>query len=1164
MKRTYLFKAIFLVLACISLSGISNANSVSNNVTTTISGSTLSLECAFSSADVSFKSYRGYEIVKMKNCLLPEDEAGSPWLPAQYINVAIPAGFEVSDMSVSKDESLIRDDINVIPVQPPQPLSFPRAAFTQKNEEAYLSTESFPPRAAEILGNYSFGGEPYVSIRLNPLRYVAAKKSLFLASKINISLTLKPINKALSLNSNLSSTHASLFSKDSIKKIMVNPEVLDIAASQDVKATQSDGDSMQVQDESAQDAYYLIITSSSLVDSFNALANHRASFNGWTTQVVTLESIYQNSNYAGVDNQEEIRNCIIDYVNNHGTVYVVLGGDDTILPDRDCYVAVGENIGDDIPTDFYYAGLDGNWDEDGDGVYGESGTAVGDEGDLDADVIVGRIPVRTQAQASAYINKLIDFENNPPSDEFKKKVFISANYLWDIYAGDDRPSDTLYDGLLGFREHDYVSDGEMWTRRLYRDAIQPFMSSPVVKGFFDYVSSWDSSTPGDYTLNASNLLAKLNEGCYFLFKEGHGYDDSWALKSGSFVSANAEALTADTTFVYTTSCLTAHFDGDTDPCLSEAFLRNAQGGALAYFGSSRYGWGAPEFETASDTSTGGESFQYAYKFYNELFNSGEVILGKIFYLHKADLVGRSSAGTYRWLQFSLNYQGDPAISMSILDNNPPKANDDHSDVTKDTPVIIDVLANDFDPDGDSVSVVSVGAAANGSVSFTSTNVTYTPNPDWVGTDNFSYTISDGNGNTSTANVSVIVTATTFLAHLNDSANWDINPANGDYSLGAPNATIYGDISSTNGLFASSTPANKAASFNDSSAIIIFPDGSGNIDYASGTSGGITVGCWLKIQGTGAVTATVFQVGTGLDGITLKYGANEDGKATLEFGDGFEFYTAQDSATNTRAYISNWVYFAVTVDLTNSCCILRQYDESGNLIATDTVNITVTDWNAKDDGEYGSSKIKLGGWLAGNTEKYFIEEFSLDNYVLTADQIQTRVDTMVAGIELKANALRTATNPSPANGDNGVAVNAELTWTNGWLAASHDIYVGTDAAAVAVADRSSELYKANIPANSPSTFDPELGYGATYYWRVDAVNSLGTVDTLGNVWQFTTDKTAFTVTGDLNGDSIVDIADLNIFASQWLNPPGCPTPTCADFDGVNGVDIEDLAELIANW
>jgi len=90
------------------------------------------------------------------------------------------------------------------------------------------------------------------------------------------------------------------------------------------------------------------------------------------------------------------------------------------------------------------------------------------------------------------------------------------------------------------------------------------------------------------------------------------------------------------------------------------------------------------------------------------------------------------------------------------ENNPPVANDDVASTNQDTPVTIDVLANDSDPDGDPLTVDSVTDPPNGSAVNNGDSVTYTPDPGWTGTDTFDYTVSDGKGGTDTATVYVRV------------------------------------------------------------------------------------------------------------------------------------------------------------------------------------------------------------------------------------------------------------------------------------------------------------------------------------------------------------------------------------------------------------------------
>ena len=93
-------------------------------------------------------------------------------------------------------------------------------------------------------------------------------------------------------------------------------------------------------------------------------------------------------------------------------------------------------------------------------------------------------------------------------------------------------------------------------------------------------------------------------------------------------------------------------------------------------------------------------------------------------------------------------------------NGPPVAVDDASTTAEDTAIVIRVLDNDSDVDGDSLSVIEVSTPSNGSVAVTGagTTVTYTPNSSFHGSDSFTYMASDGNGGTDTGTVTVTVTA----------------------------------------------------------------------------------------------------------------------------------------------------------------------------------------------------------------------------------------------------------------------------------------------------------------------------------------------------------------------------------------------------------------------
>ena len=69
---------------------------------------------------------------------------------------------------------------------------------------------------------------------------------------------------------------------------------------------------------------------------------------------------------------------------------------------------------------------------------------------------------------------------------------------------------------------------------------------------------------------------------------------------------------------------------------------------------------------------------------------------------------------------------------------------------------IDVLDNDYDPDGDNLTITSVSQPLNGTSSTDGLFVYYTPDIDYFGSDQFDYVIDDGFGGTCSGEVLVNV------------------------------------------------------------------------------------------------------------------------------------------------------------------------------------------------------------------------------------------------------------------------------------------------------------------------------------------------------------------------------------------------------------------------
>ncbi|MHC4111784.1 MAG: hypothetical protein ACYSUY_11965 [Planctomycetota bacterium] len=141
-------------------------------------------------------------------------------------------------------------------------------------------------------------------------------------------------------------------------------------------------------------------------------------------------------------------------------------------------------------------------------------------------------------------------------------------------------------------------------------------------------------------------------------------------------------------------------------------------------------------------------------------------------------------------------------------------------------------------------------------------------------------------------------------------------------------------------------------------------------------------------------------------------------------------------------------------------------------------------------------------------------------------------------------------PTPRNGANaGEEETISLNWLPGDGVISHDVYFGSDQAAVTDANRSSPEFQINLPLGTDSYMVTDLAPFTTYYWRIDEVYESNV--SKGCIWFF--------ITGiDCNGNGIPDDIDIATGTSQDINGNGVPDECEPDCNG-NGVpDDHDLA------
>lgn len=97
------------------------------------------------------------------------------------------------------------------------------------------------------------------------------------------------------------------------------------------------------------------------------------------------------------------------------------------------------------------------------------------------------------------------------------------------------------------------------------------------------------------------------------------------------------------------------------------------------------------------------------------------------------------------------------FTITVSNNQVPTPEGDSVSTPEDTKILINVLANDTDPEGHPLTLVSIGQVVNGTARIVNGQIEYTPNQNYHGTDRFSYTVDDGQGGTANGLVAVQVT-----------------------------------------------------------------------------------------------------------------------------------------------------------------------------------------------------------------------------------------------------------------------------------------------------------------------------------------------------------------------------------------------------------------------
>ncbi len=581
------------------------------------------------------KDARGYTQVQIPG-YLSLARPGSPALPSRAIYALLPAGHAAASVTVTAQQvDSLAGHHTVVPAQRPWPLSLP-SAWTESvpDPTAYARSNTDATHSVRAGSEQKLLGADLLPLEIRPVLYDADTGRLDVVRRLRIEIETEPAPPRA--DSALARFRGRPSDLRRLRGLVVNPERL---PAQSPALLGAEGETYE----------YIVITSAALAactgdENLAALVAEKES-RGISTKIVTVEQI--ESDYDGLDAPDKIRNFIRDMVENHGTEYVLLAGDADaakvgyeteapVVPIR--YLEASEGMPSDeevypmetIPSDLYYACLDGTFDGDGDGIYGEGTDSL----DYLADVRVGRAPVDSCAEVELFVRKNLAYRQAGGS--YLRRVYMVGEYLFD--------------------------DPELWGKDFLepvRNGIPELDTVGVASSdFFETKTLYDRDLGAPDSWGPDDILEILNSDTHVINHLGHSFTYyNMRLMTDEMI----EGLHNDNLFFsYSEGCYAGAFDNSDIDYIQEqdSFAEHlvlGEHGAVAAVMNTRYG-------------LGGVSDLFHATFWDGMFQQDMTRLGDLHTYSRdrlSDWVAEDYDGTMgmRYTFYAATLFGDPELSL---------------------------------------------------------------------------------------------------------------------------------------------------------------------------------------------------------------------------------------------------------------------------------------------------------------------------------------------------------------------------------------------------------------------------------------------------------------------------------------------------------------------
>ncbi len=616
-----MFKKISLLILVVLILSVCNITVVSEDEYNNSTKNILNISLNYNFGIPTFSTFKinDEEYFKIQLDDLPVSERfGEPKLPVKPLRILLPYSTNVEKISVtSSDEKNIQNNVVSDIELGGMSRSFNSSVYNNEIIPQYEEEDIYPKQLYNNLGVQCLDGYLILFINLHPVRYLGQTNTVYYYDSISISIETTDYNY-----------------ENILQKFDDREKIIDMVENPQMISSYPDEDSGSF-NQGLSNYEYVIITTEDLKNAsgeytFYDLIDKRTN-DGLTCTIKTVENIYQE--YDGVDGPEKIRNFIKDAYLNWNTKWVLIGGDVEKVPIRYLYDIDGAEEDEvRVTSDVYYQCLDGNYNYNGDGYWGEEFDGVnGNRIDLLAEVYVGRAPVDDEDDISAFVEKTLSYENSDWfEDSYLKNVLSAGEHLWDGPGGDGSEYvERCIDYWTDYDQDTYGLPSSRYTITKLYEKFEPWTDQDVIDIIDNGVSIINHCGHGTALAAMKLTISELNE---------LNNTDKYCL-------------------YYTAACHCGQLE-KVDECLAERWVNIPKKGGFAAIMNTGYGYGSTNNYDGADN-------RYAREFFDALFSPFEDIsrIGEAHQDAKEDNIWHIDDKNMYHTYYSKTLFGDPYVSL---------------------------------------------------------------------------------------------------------------------------------------------------------------------------------------------------------------------------------------------------------------------------------------------------------------------------------------------------------------------------------------------------------------------------------------------------------------------------------------------------------------------